>query len=64
VIEGNLERLDLPELSDVTALELLNQASAVRLQQSANLAQRWLPPSTRPKTDGCFLAWRPSRPSP
>jgi hypothetical protein len=41
VIEANLERLALPALSDVTTLELLNQETAARLQQSGNLAQRW-----------------------
>jgi superfamily II DNA or RNA helicase len=40
-IEANLERLDLPALSNLSVLERLNQESAARLQQSGNLAQRW-----------------------
>jgi superfamily II DNA or RNA helicase len=41
LIEAGLERLDLPALSNATAVRLLNQQSATRLQQSGNLGQRW-----------------------
>jgi superfamily II DNA or RNA helicase len=40
-IEADLERLDLPALTNAAAVELLNKESAARLQQSARLGERW-----------------------
>ena len=40
-IEANLDRLELPALTDHAAVERVNRESAARLQQSGTLRERW-----------------------